>query len=70
HETGTAVRYFSVLQAQLLQGMTNSQEIAIYKLLQHLGSILGLLIYVGNILNTSENKTIQYKKKTVLSYFA
>ncbi|WP_286146191.1 DUF4184 family protein, partial [Shigella sp. FC1967] len=55
HETGTAVRYFSVLQAQLLQGMTNSQEIAIYKLLQHLGSILGLLYLCW--------KYIEYQRK-------
>ncbi|WP_163591107.1 DUF4184 family protein, partial [Klebsiella variicola] len=43
HETGTAVRIFSILQTQLLQGMTDSQELAIYKLLQHLGSVLGLI---------------------------
>lgn len=55
HETGTAVRIFSVLQAQLLQGMTDSQEIAIYKLLQHLGSVLGLLYLCW--------KYIQYQRK-------
>lgn len=55
HETGTAVRFFSVLQAQLLQGMTDSQEIAIYKLLQHLGSVLGLLYLCW--------KYIQYQRK-------
>lgn len=55
HETGTAVRLFSVLQAQLLQGMTDSQEIAIYKLLQHLGSVLGLLYLCW--------KYIQYQRK-------
>lgn len=41
HETGTMVRALSVLQVPLLQGMTDGQEIAVYKVLQHLGSLLG-----------------------------
>ncbi|EPU3934377.1 DUF4184 family protein [Morganella morganii] len=41
HETGTMVRALSVLQVPLLHGMTDGQEIAVYKVLQHLGSLLG-----------------------------
>ena len=41
HETGTMVRALSVLQVPLLRGMTDGQEIAVYKVLQHLGSLLG-----------------------------
>ncbi|HAU5008708.1 DUF4184 family protein [Proteus mirabilis] len=55
HETGTAVRIFSILQTQLLQGMTDSQELAIYKLLQHLGSVLGLIYLCW--------KYVQYQRK-------
>lgn len=55
HETGTAVRILSVLQTQLWQGMNDRQEIAIYKLLQHLGSIIGLIYLCW--------KYIQYQRK-------
>ncbi|WP_265497629.1 DUF4184 family protein [Providencia rustigianii] len=41
HETGAAVRYWPFLQLKL--HMTDKQEIGIYKILQHLGSLLGLL---------------------------
>ena len=41
HETGTMVRALSVLQVPLLHGMTDGQEIAVYKVLQHLGSLIG-----------------------------
>lgn len=50
HETGTVVRAVSLLQASVLQGMTDGQEIAVYKVLQHLGSLLGAgylcLVYI------------------------
>ncbi|QLR03262.1 DUF4184 family protein [Providencia rettgeri] len=41
HDTGTMVRSWSFLQFNL--SMTDKQEIAIYKVLQHSGSLLGLL---------------------------
>lgn len=41
HDTGTMVRSWSFLQFNLT--MTDKQEIAIYKILQHSGSLLGLL---------------------------
>ncbi|HEQ1857029.1 TPA: DUF4184 family protein [Providencia alcalifaciens] len=41
HDTGTMVRSWSFLQFNL--SMTDKQEIAIYKILQHSGSLLGLL---------------------------
>lgn len=50
HETGTVVRAVSLLQASVLQGMTDGQEIGVYKVLQHLGSLLGAgylcLVYI------------------------
>lgn len=41
HDTGTMVRSWSFLQFNLT--MTDKQEITIYKILQHSGSLLGLL---------------------------
>lgn len=41
HDTGSMVRSWSFLQFNL--AMTDKQEIAIYKILQHSGSLLGLL---------------------------
>ncbi|MDD9339950.1 DUF4184 family protein [Providencia heimbachae] len=42
HESGAAVRNLPLLQFGLIN-MTDRQEITIYKILQHLGSLLGLL---------------------------
>lgn len=42
HDTGAVVRHFTFLKSNL-NIMTDSQEIAIYKLLQHAGSLFGAL---------------------------
>lgn len=42
HESGAVVRNFSLLQFNFIH-MSDKQEIAIYKLLQHMGSLLGLI---------------------------
>lgn len=42
HESGAVVRNFSLLQFNFIH-MSDNQEIAIYKLLQHMGSLLGLI---------------------------
>ncbi|KNZ86862.1 DUF4184 family protein [Providencia stuartii] len=42
HDTGAVVRHFTFLKSNL-NIMTDSQEIAIYKILQHAGSLFGAL---------------------------
>lgn len=43
HETGSFVRNIHFLQYNLFEMMTNRQELKIYKVLQYLGSLFGLI---------------------------
>ncbi|QAV24609.1 DUF4184 family protein [Proteus hauseri] len=69
HETGTAVRLLSVLQTHIWQGMTNGQELAIYKILQHLGSVLGLLYLCWKYIQYQRKQDLQSKKENRIKLY-
>lgn len=75
HETGSFVRNIHVLQYNIFSSMTNGQEISIYKLLQYLGSLLGLLYLCikywqyhckSSFIEQTHNKQKLYKLSSLL----
>lgn len=65
HESGAMVRQLDFLQLGVFN-MTDTQEIAIYKLLQHLGSLLGLLYLLFKYWQYHRNQLIIIQKQNLL----
>lgn len=64
HESGAIVRQWAFLQIGVFN-MTDSQEIAVYKLLQHLGSLLGLVYLLVKYWQYHRNQLMVIQKQNL-----